>query len=136
MTQQQFDTQLLEMKRQKSIAVKNIEMMQAEIKEQIANKKRQLHELSETVSKLEQQRSALGQQRIRIEKEWGQRIGDFIRQRPGQGSNLQEADLSNILYELLRRGYKGEISKEDNPQENYKIGKEYTKQYHYDEAAD
>lgn len=126
MTQQEFDTKLIELRKEKHNAIKQMETMQAEIKEEIAGLKRQMSDLHKNLHKLEQQRSAIGLRRIQIEAEWGKRIREFCEQRPNQGSNLGEVTTVNIIYELRRRGYDGHTVNIENPEDSYDINKHFS----------
>ena len=84
MTQQEFDTKLIELKKEKYNAIKQVEAMQVEVKEEIADKLRQISALHREEHKLQQQRAAIGARRIQIEAEWCKRLNDFISQRPNQ----------------------------------------------------
>lgn len=126
MTQQEFDTKLIELKKEKYEAIKQVEAMQVEIKEEIADKLRQISALHKEEHKLQQQRAALGARRIQIEAEWGERISEFIKQRPNQSSNLGEVTTVNIIYELRRRGYDGHIVSIENPEDCYDINKQFS----------
>ena len=97
------------MKGEKYNAIKQVESLQVEVKEEIAALKRQVSAIHKDLHKLEQQRTALGARRIRIEAEWCKRLNDFISQRPNQGSNLADATVENIVAELKRRGYEGNV---------------------------
>lgn len=126
MTQQEFDTMLIELKGEKYNAIKQVEAMQVEVKEEIAALKRQMSAIHKDLHKLEQQRTALGARRIQIEADWGKRIADFVKQRPNQGSNLAEVTTMNIIYELHRRGYEGRIENPTNPDDNFDINKQFS----------
>ena len=109
MTQQEFDTKLIELKKEKYNAIKQVEAMQVEVKEEIATLKRQMSDIHKNLHKLEQQRMAIGARRIQIEAEWCKRLNDFISQRPNQSSNLADATVENIVAELKRRNYEGNV---------------------------
>ena len=61
-----------------------------------------------------------------IEAEWGERIDEFVRQRPNQGSSLAEVTTVNIIYELHRRGYEGIVVSAANPDDKYDINKQFS----------
>lgn len=126
MTQQEFDTKLIAMKREKHNAIKQVEALQVEVKEEMAALKRQMSAIYKSLHKLEQQRTALGARRIQIEAEWGERIDEFVRQRPNQGSSLAEVTTVNIIYELHRRGYEGIVVSAANPDDKYDINKQFS----------
>jgi hypothetical protein len=126
MTQQEFDTKLIELKKEKYNAIKQVEAMQVEVKEEIVTLKRQMSGIHKNLHKLEQQRMAIGARRIQIEAEWGKRISEFVSQRPNQSSNLGEVTTVNIIHELKRRGYDGRIVNTENPDDCYDINKQFS----------
>lgn len=129
MTRIEFDNQVRSMKAARKAALNELTTMTAEIKEEIAAKHRQIDELHKEVCKLRQSAQGLHQRRIKIETEWGGRIATFIRENePNTTSNLEEAGITNILYELRRRGFDGIVSRqnESGEYESFDIQKRFT----------
>ena len=71
MTQIEFENQLRELRCQKAQVMNQFQLMQNEVKEEIAAKNRMIHELSEQVQRLHQQRAAIAERRLKAEKDWG-----------------------------------------------------------------
>ena len=129
MTRIEFDNQVRSMKAARKAALNELTTMTAEIKEEIAAKHRQIDELHKEVCKLRQSAQGLHLRRIKIETEWGGRIATFIRENePNTTSNLEEAGITNILYELRRRGFDGIVSRqnESGEYESFDIQKRFT----------
>ena len=100
------------MKNKKGNAIRQVAMLQSEVKEEIAAKERQINDLRKEVSKLHQSRIGFSQKRMALEKEWDDKISAFVRENePYTTSNLAEATTTNIIYELRRRGYNGMITR-------------------------
>jgi polyribonucleotide nucleotidyltransferase len=74
MTQIEFENQLRELRHQKAQVMNQFNLMQNEIKEEIATKNRQIHELSEQVQRLKVKRAGIQEVRLKTEKEWGGRF--------------------------------------------------------------
>ena len=129
MTRIEFDNEVRSMKAARNAALNEFATMTAEIKEEIAAKHRQIDELHKEVCKLRQSAQGLHQRRIELETKWGVRINKFIEENePNTTSNLEEAGLTNILYELRRRGFDGIVSRqnENGEYESYDIQKRFT----------
>ena len=110
MTRTEFDSQVRELKNKKGNAIRQVAMLQGEVKEEIAAKHRQIDELQKEISKLHQSRIGFGQKRMALETEWDAKISAFIKENEGSTtSNLAEATTLNIVYELRRRGFSGII---------------------------
>ena len=129
MTRIEFDNEVRSMKAARNAALNELVTMTAEIKEEIAAKHRQIDELHKEVCKLRQSAQGLHQRRIELETKWGGRINKFIEENePSTTSNLSDACITNILYELRRRGYDGIVSRqnESGEYESYDIQKRFT----------
>lgn len=129
MTRIEFDNQVRSMKAARNAALNELATMTAEIKEEIAAKHRQIDDLHKEVCKLRQSAQGLHQRRIELETKWGARINKFIEENePNTTSNLEEAGITNILYELRRRGFDGIVSRqnESGEYESYDIQKRFT----------
>ena len=100
MTQVEFENQLRELNGQKAQVMNMYALMQNEVKEEIAEKNRQIHELSEQVQRLKVQRAGLTERRLKAEREWGDKIRKFT-----------SADVSewSLAAELRHRGYTGQL---------------------------
>lgn len=123
MTRTEFDQKVREMKTQMANVIRPIQVAQAEIKEEIASKYRQINEIQKEISKLNQAKQGYYQQRIALEAEWRKKINDFIKaNEPSTTSNLAEANTLNIVYELRRRGFSG-IVQNDGIGELYDLDK-------------
>ena len=77
MTQVEFENQLRELRRQKAQVMNPFTLMQNELKEEIAAKNRQIHELSEQVQKLKMQKFSITERRLKAEKDWNDRIQKY-----------------------------------------------------------
>ena len=114
MTRTEFDMKVRELKAAKGQAIRQVAGLQAEIKEEIASKYRQINETKKEINKLQQSMQGYHQRRIAIENEWGAKVNEFIRENePFTTSNLADAETVNIVYELRRRGWQGVITKVD-----------------------
>ena len=89
-------------------------LMQNELKEEIAAKNRQIHELSEQVQKLKMQKFSITERRLKAEKDWNDRIQGFINQYQEQANRSWEAvSTYTIVKELRKRGWQGTIFNND-----------------------
>lgn len=121
----EFDYKVSELKNKRYNAIREILSIQQEIKEEIASRSRQIHEIEKEISKLKQSLNGYHLRRIAVEKEWNDTIQNFIRENVSNTtSNLSEATTTNIIYELRRRGFRGVIHN-DNEGESYDINKEW-----------
>lgn len=140
MTRSEFDQKVRELKTKKSNAIREIAAMQAEVKEEIASKHRQIEEIRKEICKLNQSLQGFHQRRAIIETEWGKIVNDFIRENePNTTSNLAEATTLNIVYELRRRGFDGIVSKIDKEtgiDEFYDLQKQFGHHNFQDDATE
>ena len=114
MTQIEFENQLRELRCQKAQVMNQFQLMQNEVKEEIAAKNRMIHELSEQVQRLHQQRAAIAERRLKAEKDWGGQIQDFINKNLEQVNRSWDAvSTYTIVKELRRRGWQGTIFNND-----------------------
>lgn len=128
MTRSEFDYQVRELKNKKGTAIREIDALQSEIKEEIASKHRQIDEIRKDISKLNQSLQGYHQRRIALENEWNAKVSAFIKENePSTTSNLAEANTLNIVYELRRRGFSG-IVQNDEIGELYDLDKHDWKQ--------
>ena len=114
MTQIEFENQLRELRHQKAQVMNQFNLMQNEIKEEIATKNRQIHELSEQVQRLKVKRAGIQEVRLKTEKEWGVQIQDFISKYQEQAERSWDAvSTYTLVKELRRRGWQGTIFNND-----------------------
>ena len=114
MTQVEFENQLRELRCQKALVMNKFQLMQNEVKEEIAAKNRMIHELSEQVQRLHQQRAAIAERRLKAEKDWGRQIQDFINKNLEQVNRSWDAvSTYTIVKELRKRGWQGTIFNND-----------------------
>jgi hypothetical protein len=114
MTQVEFENQLRELRIQKAQVMNQFSLMQNEVKEEIAAKNRQIHELSEQVQRLKVQRAGLNEQRLKAEKVWGDKIQAYINQYQEQAERSWDAvSTYTIVKELRKRGWQGTIFNND-----------------------
>ena len=114
MTQIEFENQLRELRCQKAQVMNQFQLMQNEVKEEIAAKNRMIHELSEQVQRLHQQRAGIAERRLKAEKDWGGQIQDFINKNLEQVNRSWDAvSTYTIVKELRRRGWQGTIFNND-----------------------
>ena len=114
MTQVEFENQLRELRCQKAQVMNQFQLMQNEVKEEIAEKNRMIHELSEQVQRLHQQRAAIAERRLKAEKDWGGQIQDFINKNLEQVNRSWDAvSTYTIVKELRKRGWQGTIFNND-----------------------
>ena len=114
MTQVEFENQLRDLRSQKAQVMNQFSLMQNEIKEEIAAKNRQIHDLSEQVQKLKVQKFGITERRLKAEKEWGDRIQGFINEYQEQAERSWDAvSTYTIVKELRKRGWQGTIFNND-----------------------
>ena len=114
MTQVEFENQLRELRRQKAQVMNQFSLMQNELKEEIASKNRQIHDLSEQVQKLKVQKFGITERRLKAEKEWNDRIQKYITDFHEQYERSWDAiSTYTIVKELRKRGWQGTIFNND-----------------------
>lgn len=137
MTRKEFDTQIRDLKKKRNDILANFTHIQADLKEEIAIKYRDLESTRKEISKLKQALTTFTKERIHIEAEWNEKIHTFIKENESSTtSNLAEAPTTNIIYELRRRGFHGIIRKNkpitseddtyDSDEESYDLSKQFT----------
>ena len=109
MTQVQFENQLRELNGQKAQVINMYALMQNEVKEEIAEKNRQIHELSEQVQRLKVQRAGLNERRLKAEREWGDKIRKFTSENFSETRALADVSEWSLAAELRHRGYTGQL---------------------------
>jgi uncharacterized coiled-coil DUF342 family protein len=109
MTQVEFENQLRELNGQKAQVMNMYALMQNEVKEEIAEKNRQIHELSEQVQRLKVQRAGLTERRLKAEREWGDKIRKFTSENFSETRALADVSEWSLAAELRHRGYTGQL---------------------------
>ena len=109
MTQVEFENQLRELNGQKAQVMNMYALMQNEVKEEIAEKNRQIHELSEQVQRLKVQRAGLTERRLKAEREWGDKIRKFTSENFSETRVLADVSEWSLAAELCHRGYTGQL---------------------------
>ena len=133
MTRTEFDNQVREMKAKRAEALRPVTDMQRELREKIAAKNRTIAEMGAEVKKMKHQLQLLNAQNTRINDEHNAKIKAFIDEYESHTtSNLAEAGILNIIYELRRRGFSGMINRHNpeaiNGVEGYDLSKTFEKQ--------
>ena len=113
MTQVEFENQLRELNGQKAQVMNMYALMQNEVKEEIAEKNRQIHELSEQVQRLKVQRAGLNERRLKAEREWGDKIRKFTSENFSETRALADVSTYTIVKEMRKRGWQGTIFNND-----------------------
>ena len=104
MTQVEFENQLRELNGQKAQVMNMYALMQNEVKEEIAEKNRQIHELSEQVQRLKVQRAGLNERRLKAEREWGDKIRKFTSENFSETRVLSDVSEWSLAAEFRHRG--------------------------------
>ena len=115
MTRTEFDKQVRVFREKKQAAILRIAYLQCKTKEKIAFTKRQIAELQQQQNMLKQQLHSLANMRNQVEREMTEKFNEFIKtNEPYTTSNLADAPIQNIIYELRRRGLDGTIYEMDD----------------------
>ena len=115
MTRTEFDKQVRVFREKKQAAILRIADLQCKTKEKIAFTKRQIAELQQQQNMLKQQLHSLANMRNQVEREMTEKFNEFIKtNEPYTTSNLADAPIQNIIYELRRRGLDGTIYEMDD----------------------
>lgn len=110
MTRTEFDKQVRVFREKKQAAILRIADLQCKTKEKIAFTKRQIAELQQKYNMLKQQLHSLANMRNQVEREMTEKFNEFVKtNEPYTTSNLADAPIQNIIYELRRRGLDGTI---------------------------
>ena len=110
MTRTEFDKQVRVFREKKQAAILRIVDLQCKTKEKIAFTKRQIAELQQQQNMLKQQLHSLANMRNQVEREMTEKFNEFVKtNEPYTTSNLADAPIQNIIYELRRRGLDGTI---------------------------
>ena len=115
MTRTEFDKQERVFREKKQAAILRIADIQCKTKEKIAFTKRQIAELQQQQNMLKQQLHSLANMRNQVEREMTEKFNEFVKtNEPYTTSNLADAPIQNIIYELRRRGLDGTIYEMDD----------------------
>ena len=115
MTRTEFDKQVRVFREKKQAAILRIADLQCKTKEKIAFTKRQIAELQQQQNMLKQQLHSLANMRNQVEREMTEKFNEFVKtNEPYTTSNLADAPIQNIIYELRRRGLDGTIYEMDD----------------------
>lgn len=128
MIRTEFDQKVRDLKKQRSEALRVLDKMLLEVKEELSAKNRQISDLCKEVTKIKQSQVQLKIKRNDLSVEWNKKIDGFIKEYESTTtSNLADVSVSNIIYELRRRGYSGIVSKdwEDGGHEEHDIQYQY-----------
>lgn len=117
MKQVEFEQTMREMKRQKAEALRPLQVMINDIKEKQAAKRRLMHELSEQIGKLEQERQQIAGRLSDVAAEWNKRINDFFRDNFTESRELGEVSDWTLIRELNKRGFRGWLDNHDRTDE-------------------
>ena len=112
MTQIEFEEQKRELQVQFAQERNQIELWQAENKEQIAETKKRLAEVNGMLSKLEAQKQMLAQRRLDCPVKWCDRIHKFRKENFSTTRELQNISDFGLVNELHKRGWRGELGSE------------------------
>ena len=132
-------SQIRELKAKMRNALSEVAIYQSEVKEEIAAKHRQIGDIYKDISKLNASLQGYHQKRIALQQEWTRKLNAFIREnQPNTTSNLAEAETSNIIYELRRRGFEGVVTLQDKETgevfASYDIQKQFGNERQYEES--
>ncbi len=117
MTQIEFENQMRALRTQKGAELTAIARLQCEVKDDMEAIDRQIHELKERKTKLNQQRIALSDRRFALEQEWGKRIKDFFDQNYTTSRELENVSEWALANELRHRGYTGQLINPEKDEE-------------------
>ena len=109
MTQIEFEEQKRELHVQYAQERSQIELWQAENKEQIAETKKRLAEVNGMLSKLEAQKQMLGQRRLDCQTKWSERIHKFRKENFSTTRELENISDFGLVRELKKRGWYGHL---------------------------
>lgn len=114
MTKIEFDNQVREMRDQKLQIMEHFLLMNNELKEEIANKKRQMHELGLQLNKLKMQKHSLVECQTKASREWSNKIQKFISDfHKDYETSWQSVSTYTLVKELRKRGWHGKIENDD-----------------------
>lgn len=112
MTQSEFENGLKVLRIKHHQQVADVSRQQNEVKEEIANLGRNIHEMQVLKSKLEQQRQYLGMMRQEAETKYSLEVQKFREENWSETRKLEEVSDWALVNELISRGYHGELKNE------------------------
>ena len=129
MTRTEFDIAVREMKAQREAETKPLLDTMADIRKELAIKNAQIADLVQQTTRLKAERKMYANRVNEIKEKHDHKIAKFIMEWDAKTtSNLADAPVSNIIWELRNRGYKGLVSKlsEDGATEEiYDLSKKF-----------
>jgi chromosome segregation ATPase len=117
MKQIEFENKKRELNAQRRQVMNQFDLMQNQIKEEIAEKSRQIHQLAEQVSRLKVQRQALHERRLKCQQEWADRMNKFVSENLSEAGALSDVSDWALARELHRRGFNGTLAHPDKTPE-------------------
>lgn len=112
MTRTEFDIAVREMKAQREAEMKPLLDTMADIRKELAIKNAQIADLLQQTTRLKAERKMYANRVNEIKEKHDHKIAKFIMEWDAKTtSNLADAPVSNIIWELRNRGYKGLVSK-------------------------
>ena len=112
MTRTEFDIAVREMKAQREAEMKPLLDTMADIRKELAIKNAQIADLVQQTTRLKAERKMYANRVNEIKEKHDHKIAKFIMEWDAKTtSNLADAPVSNIIWELRNRGYKGLVSK-------------------------
>lgn len=112
MTRTEFDIAVREMKAQREAEMKPLLDTMADIRKELAIKNAQIADLVQQTTRLKAERKMYANRVNEIKEKHDHKICKFIKEWDAKTtSNLADAPVSNIIWELRNRGYNGLVSK-------------------------
>lgn len=112
MTRTEFDIAVREMKAQREAEMKPLLDTMADIRKELAIKNAQIADLVQQTTRLKAERKMYANRVNEMKEKHDHKIAKFIMEWDAKTtSNLADAPVSNIIWELRNRGYKGLVSK-------------------------
>lgn len=112
MTRTEFDIAVREMKAQREAETKPLLDTMANIRKELAILRCQETDLLTRITRLKQEKNMLATRVNEIKEKHDHKICKFVMEWDAKTtSNLADAPVSNIIWELRNRGYKGLVSK-------------------------
>ena len=112
MTRTEFDIAVREMKSQREAEMKPLLDTMADIRKELAIKNAQIADFVQQTTRLKAERKMYANRVNEIKEKHDHKIAKFIMEWDAKTtSNLADAPVSNIIWELRNRGYKGLVSK-------------------------
>ena len=117
MKQEEFETQLKELRSEKERAVGHIALMQSDIEGELAGKRKVMNEFATHIQKLKEQKYLYAKRRMEVETEWNEKIRRFKKENFTQTRKLEEVSDWALVNELRHRGYGGQLTNADRDEE-------------------